>query len=64
MIFMELKTVLKINTALFSVIGLLHLARLIWQWDASLGSWDVPLWFSGVFIVLAAGLAWMNWKQK
>jgi len=60
----ELKTILTLNAGLFSVIGLVHLSRVIWQWEVSFAGWNVPLWLNGVFVILASVLAWVNWKQR
>lgn len=60
---MDLQTVLKINVALFSLIGLIHLSRLLWQWEVSFAGWDVPLWLNGLFFILAGLLVWVNAKQ-
>ncbi|MEK6950263.1 MAG: hypothetical protein AABX13_00885 [Nanoarchaeota archaeon] len=59
----KLKTVLGINVAVFSVIGLLHLLRLLLRWPAQIAGWNVPLWMS-IAAVLAAGvIVYFNWKH-
>ena len=42
--------------ALFGLIALSHSARLVLQWPAQLGGWDVPLWTSWIGILVAGGL--------
>lgn len=59
----KLKTTLWINTVIFSVIGLLHLVRMLLQWPAQIGSWNVPLWLSGVGVIVAAVLVYCNGKH-
>ncbi len=56
----KLKTVLGINVGLFSLIGLLHLLRLILQWPAQIGGWNVPLWLSVVALLLSGVLVYFN----
>ena len=58
----SLKTVLGINIVFFSIIGLLHLIRLFTQWPAQLGNWIIPVWASGVALVVAVVLVYLNSK--
>ncbi len=59
----KLKTVLGVNVAIFSVLGLIHLARLLMPWDVQFAGWSVPLWVNGIFIVLAGILIYLNGKH-
>lgn len=42
---------------IFLIIGLLHLARAIYGWDAVIGGFRVPLGFSWVVVLVAGYLA-------
>ena len=59
----KLKTVLCVNIGIFSVLGLIHVARLFMQWDVQFAGWSVPLWLNGVFVVLAGVLVYLNAKR-
>lgn len=58
-----LKTILGINIAFFSIIGLLHLLRLFFQWPAQIGTWTIPVWLSGLGLVIAVVLVYLNSKN-
>lgn len=59
----KLKTVVGLNIGLFSLISLVHLSRLLWQWPVTIGNWPVPLWLNGIGVVVAGGLAYLNSKH-
>lgn len=42
----------------FSLIGLLHLVRAVYGWEALIGGWAAPLWASWVAVVVALYLAY------
>lgn len=46
--------------AIFLVIAVLHLLRLLLRWDVSIGGWDVPMWLSGVAIIVSAYLGYQG----
>ena len=43
---------------IFLLIALLHLARLIFGWEAIIGGWSLPTWISGVALLVAAYLGY------
>lgn len=49
-----------VNAVVFALIALAHLYRLFAGTPVSFGSTEVPLWASGVAVVVAAVLAWLN----
>ncbi len=59
----KLPTVLKINVGLFSLIGVLHLLRILLQWDVRFGDWQVPYWMNVLGIVIAGVMVWLNGKH-
>lgn len=59
----KLKTVLGINVGLFSSIGLLHLLRLVLQWPAQIGGWNVPMWLSIIAVLASGVLVYFNGKH-
>lgn len=46
----------------FSLIGLLHLLRAIYGWEAVIGGWAVPFWASWVALVVALYLAYTSFS--
>ena len=55
---MTLQTFARVSGAVFSLVALLHLLRLIFRWEAVIGGWTVPMWVSWVGIALAGALAY------
>jgi hypothetical protein len=47
---------------IFLVIALLHLARLIFGWEAIIGGWAVPTWVSVIALLVAAYLGYEGLK--
>jgi len=41
----------------FTVIAIAHLARIVWMMEAEIAGYEVPLWISGVAVVVAGYLA-------
>lgn len=59
---MKSKTVFLMNIVLFDLIALLHLLRLLFAWQANIAGFSIPLWLSGVAVVVAGVLAWLNYN--
>jgi hypothetical protein len=47
----------------FSLVSILQLVRLILGWEVLINGFAIPLWFSGIAFVVAAGLAVMLWRE-
>lgn len=54
---MTQKKFLKLTCGIFLFIALLHGTRLILHWEILVAGWWVPLWVSGVGLVIAGWLA-------
>jgi hypothetical protein len=39
---------------IFVVVAILHLFRIVFQWDAVIGGWVVPRWVSWIAVIFAA----------
>lgn len=52
----------KIFSAVFALVAILHALRIINQWEAVIGGWNVPMWLSGLAIVLASILSVIGYK--
>ena len=51
-----------VTGGIFSLITLLHLARIIYGWQAEIGGWQVSLWVSWIAVVVAGYLAYASLK--
>ena len=54
---MSEKVFTRVAAVVFSLVALLHLARLVLGWEAVIGGWSVPIWFSWVALGLSGLLA-------
>ena len=61
---MSQKTFLTVSGTIFSVIALVHLARLVAGWPAHIGTVDVPMWLSGLSVVIAGYLAFSAFRLR
>lgn len=52
-----------ISGVIFAAVAVLHMLRLFYGWTAQIGGWDVPMWFSGGGLVVAALLALWNFTH-
>ena len=59
----KLKTLLWINVVFFSVVGLFHLLRLLFQWEVSFRGVTLPIWLSVVGIIVIGFLLYFNSKH-
>ena len=59
---MSQKAYLKTAGTIFLIIAVLHLLRLIFGWNAVMEGWNVPLWLSGVALVVAGYLAYEGFR--
>lgn len=53
---------LLVASTVFGIIGLLHLLRSIFGWEAVIGNFNVPLYFSYIAVVVAAYLSFSMYK--
>ena len=60
---MKLKTLLLINTAIFSVGFLAHLSRIALNLELKVFGIEIPLWLSTVAVLVTAYLAYQNYKN-
>jgi hypothetical protein len=53
-----------ITIIFLSIISLAHIFRYICQWEVTVNGIHIPVWISGIAAILAAGLAYMLWKES
>jgi hypothetical protein len=54
---MSQKTFLGVSGTIFGTIAILHLARIVYGWQAQIGSFAVPTWLSWLSLLIAGYLA-------
>jgi hypothetical protein len=45
---------------IFTLVALLHLSRILFGWQFSLGSWEVPYWLNGLGTIITGLLAYIS----
>lgn len=61
---MKQKTFGVVSGVVFSLVTALHVLRVLLGWEAVIGGWVVPVWFSWLAIPVAAFLAFTAFKLK
>ncbi len=56
------KLYLLISGVIFALIGLFHLLRIMFQWQAMVGAWTIPFIISPIAIVVAAVLTFWAFR--
>ncbi len=49
--------------AIFILIAVVHLLRLILSWEATVNSVVIPMWVSVMGLLIAGGLAYFLWRE-
>ena len=61
---MDKNKLLLIASVIFGVVGFLHLLRSIFGWEAVIGNFNVPLYFSYIAVVVAFYLSFSMYKAS
>jgi hypothetical protein len=56
------KTFSTIAAAIFGVVAVLHLVRILAGWTIVFDGWTVPMWVSWVGLIIAGGLSYYGAK--
>jgi len=59
----SLRTVLWLNVSLFSLIGVVHALRLLFQWEVTFEGWFVAYWLNALALVLLGIMIYFNVKK-
>ena len=54
---MTVRTYAITTSLIFFLVAVLHLLRLVWQWDLVIGGWNFPMWASIVAVLVASFLS-------
>jgi hypothetical protein len=60
---MSTKAYALITSLIFFIVAILHLLRLIGQWDLQMGNWHAPMWVSVVAVPVAAFLSYAGYRM-
>ena len=52
-----------IAVAIFTLMAIVHLLRLVLGWEIVVSGYVIPVWWSGIALVAAGGLALMVWRE-
>ncbi|MBI2612443.1 hypothetical protein HYW59_01350 [Candidatus Kaiserbacteria bacterium] len=58
------KTYMTVSTAIFALVALLHLARVLFGWGMAIYTWEIPFWASWVALLAAGYLAYSGYKLQ
>ena len=61
---MNQKTFFNVAFIIFLLIALLHALRLIYGWNAAIAGWEVPMWLSGLSVVVSGYLAYSAFRLR
>jgi hypothetical protein len=61
---MDKKTYMSVSAAVFALVALVHLLRVINGWYIYIGGWVVPPLLSYIAIVIAAALAYTGFSKR
>ncbi|KKU15444.1 hypothetical protein A3A20_02025 [Candidatus Wolfebacteria bacterium RIFCSPLOWO2_01_FULL_45_19] len=59
---MKHNTYLTTVSVVFTIVASGHLLRVIFDWSARIGTWDVPMWMSWPAIIVAGILAYHGFR--
>jgi hypothetical protein len=59
-----MKPFTNIAIAIFALIAIMHLVRLILGWEVTVNAVIIPMWVSVLGLIVAVGLAWMLWLEN
>lgn len=54
----------KIAAAVLSIMAMVHFLRLFVGWEVTVSGFVVPVWWSGIGLVVTGGLALMVWRES
>lgn len=57
-------TALKVSSAVFFLVGLIHLSRLVFKFSLMINQTEIPFWVNGVGMVVAFGLSLWTFKAS
>lgn len=62
--FMTQKNYALVSGLVFLAVTIMHLFRLLYGWGAEINEWVIPMWWSGVGVVIAGYLAYHGLRMS
>ena len=59
-----MKTGSKLAIAVFIIVAILHLLRIVYAADLILGTWNTPMWVSVLGIIGPGAIAVLLWRES
>jgi hypothetical protein len=53
-----------VTAALFLVVAIIHLLRIIFGWSVEIGGLNIPFWASWLGVLVAGALAYLGFTQN
>ena len=50
--------------AIFTIVAVVHLLRIILGWEVVVGGTVIPMWASYLGLIVAGGLAFLLWRES
>ena len=60
---MDHKMYMKVSTAIFTVVAIVHAVRVYQGWGVMIGPYAIPVWASIAGVLVAGFLAWTGYKM-
>ena len=61
---MKSKTYFFTVSIVFVAVTSLHFLRIVFDWPARVGNWDVPMWLSWLAVIVAGTLAYHGFRLE
>jgi hypothetical protein len=61
---MKNKAFTKVASVFFGIVALAHVSRLVLGWQVTVGTAVLPVWMSGLGVVVAGVFAVMLWRES
>ena len=59
-----MKTGTKLAIAVFSIVAIAHLLRIVYAVNVSIGTWNAPMWVSVLGVIVPSAIAWMLFRES
>lgn len=58
---LKLENLLVLNIVIFAIVGIMHFLRFVLGTSVYIGNFELPVWLSGVAVLVLIFLIWQNW---
>jgi hypothetical protein len=59
-----MKPAMTIAIAIFTVVAVLHILRMLYGWEVVINGMNVPMWVSVLAAIITGGLAFALWRES